>query len=121
MAVLPQLPPWVLYPILFISFFIVFFYLLVLFRREHMVIKSDYFPDITIIIPAKNVENTLEKCVESVIKQDYKGKINVLIVNDVSKDNTFRIAKELVRKYKKGKRRVMVIERKKSLGRKSQP
>ncbi|PMD68825.1 glycosyltransferase family 2 protein [Companilactobacillus nuruki] len=51
-------------------------------------------PLISVIIPAYNVESTIEDCVNSVIKQDYKNK-EIIIIDDKSKDKTLKIAKKL--------------------------
>jgi len=45
-------------------------------------------PDITIMIPAHNVEKFIEECVGSAINQTYKGSFEIVIVNDGSTDRT---------------------------------
>ena len=45
--------------------------------------------DITVIIPAFNVENSISKCINAILHQDYpEDKINILLINDGSTDNT---------------------------------
>ena len=54
--------------------------------------------NLTISIAAYNVENYLEKTLDSLII-DNLDKLEVLIVNDGSKDNTKKIAQKYCKKY----------------------
>ena len=55
---------------------------------------------ISVIIPAYNIEDLLEKCVTSVASQDYpKELLQIIVVDDGSTDGTSHIADELARKY----------------------
>ena len=55
---------------------------------------------LTVIIPAYNVENLLEKCVESVAMQDYpKDLLEIIVVDDGSTDGTLLVAEKLAKKY----------------------
>ncbi|MCK4636514.1 MAG: glycosyltransferase [Methanomicrobia archaeon] len=46
-------------------------------------------PSVSVIIPAYNEENNIEKCLNSIKTQDYpKNKLEILIVDDGSTDNT---------------------------------
>ena len=55
---------------------------------------------ISVIIPAYNIEDLLEKCVTSVASQDYpKELFQIIVVDDGSTDGTPHIADELARKY----------------------
>lgn len=120
MPVIPPVPSWMIYTVMFIGFFIAFFYLVVLLKKETIFdIKKDFRPDITFMIPAKNVQDTLELCVKKVVNQDYKGKIKILIINDASTDDTLKIAQELIKKYSSKTRRITLLHRKKSTGYKS--
>lgn len=49
---------------------------------------------ISIVVPVYNVENYLERCVESLVHQTYK-KIEIILVNDGSTDNSFEVCKAL--------------------------
>lgn len=118
---IPALPEWVIYPILFSGFIISFFYLIVLFKKEERVPPAKRFPDASFVIPAKNVEICIEKCIEAIVKQDYPGKINIVVVNDASTDKTLEIVTRLKKKYDSVKRRIIIINRKKSLGKKAPP
>ena len=51
-------------------------------------------PKVSLIIPVYNVENYIEKCLDSVINQTLKD-IEIIIVNDGSKDTS----KEKIEKY----------------------
>ena len=48
---------------------------------------------ITIIIPVYNVENYLEKCLNSILNQTFKD-FNVILVDDGSTDRTGKICDE---------------------------
>ncbi|MCX8193850.1 MAG: glycosyltransferase family 2 protein [Candidatus Pacearchaeota archaeon] len=119
MALFPQLPMWVLYPILFVGFFIAIFYLLIFFKKEQKIARSNIFPDIIFLIPAKNVQEVLKECVKRIVNQNYRGKIFTIIINDASTDNTINVAKELIRKYSKEQRKIILLNREKSTGYKS--
>ena len=60
----------------------------------------------SVVIIAKNEEESIGRCIKSVKKQDYKNK-EIIVVNDASTDNTAKIARKL------GAR---VITNKKNLG-----
>ena len=53
-------------------------------------------PKVSLIIPVYNVENYIEKCLDSVINQTLKD-IEIIIVNDGPKDTS----KEKIEKYLK--------------------
>ena len=50
---------------------------------------------ISIIVPIYNVENYLEKCIESILNQTYKN-IEIILIDDGSKDNSKNICKKYV-------------------------
>ena len=50
---------------------------------------------ISIIVPCYNVENYIDKCIESLKNQTYKN-IEVIMINDGSKDNTLKVIKSSV-------------------------
>lgn len=50
-------------------------------------------PLVSVIIPARNSEATIEKCLQSVVGQTY-GSIEIIIVDNHSSDGTIRIAKK---------------------------
>jgi len=60
---------------------------------------------ISIIIPTKNSQTTLKKCLESVMRQTYKN-IEIVVVDNYSKDKTKEIALQYTRLFfQKGKER----------------
>ena len=62
---------------------------------------------ISIVIPVYNVENYLNRCIESIISQTYEN-IEIILINDGSKDNSLLICKE----YKNKDKRIKVIDKK---------
>lgn len=63
-------------------------------------------PTISVVIPAYNAADTIEKCIESVLNQNYpEDNIEVIVVNDGSTDAT----PEILEKYKN---RIKVINQK---------
>ena len=45
---------------------------------------------VTIIVPAYNVENYIEECLQSICNQTYQN-IEILVVDDGSTDNTYEV------------------------------
>ncbi|WP_297431525.1 glycosyltransferase family 2 protein [Sulfurimonas sp.] len=64
---------------------------------------------ISVIVPVYNVENYIEKCLESVINQTLK-EVEIIIINDGSTDKSLDICKE----YKKKDSRIIVIDQQNS-------
>ena len=60
----------------------------------------------SIIVPIYNVEQYLEKCLESIIGQTYKN-IEIILINDGSKDNSDEICK----KFKKIDKRIKYVKK----------
>jgi len=54
---------------------------------------------LSIIVPVYNVEQYLEKCLNSLVKQTLKD-IEIIVVNDGTKDNSQKIIDQFVKKYK---------------------
>lgn len=61
---------------------------------------------ISVIVPVYNVENYLERCIESLIKQSYKD-IEIILVDDGSTDNSSDICKN----YQKIDNRIIYIKK----------
>ena len=64
-------------------------------------------PVVSIIIPAYNASNTIDRCLKSVLNQTLKN-IEVIVINDCSKDNTL----EILKSYKN----IVLINNEKNLG-----
>jgi len=57
-------------------------------------------PLISIIIPCRNEEKNIGKCLDSILKQDYpKERIEVLVIDGMSEDHTKDIIKDYIKKY----------------------
>jgi len=61
--------------------------------------KNNY-PSVSIIIPCRNEEKYIGKCLDSIIAQDYpKDKVEILILDGRSTDRTREIVKKYAQKY----------------------
>lgn len=61
-------------------------------------------PKISVIVPVYNVEQYIEKCIESLLNQTYKD-IEIILADDGSKDNSLKICQ----KYEKQDNRIKVF------------
>lgn len=67
---------------------------------------------ISVIIPCYNVENFVEKCVNSIINQTYKN-LEIIVIDDKSTDNTYEILQNL---YKKNENKFILLQNEKNGG-----
>jgi chlorobactene glucosyltransferase len=62
--------------------------------------KSHNSPKVSIILPARNEEAFIEKCINSLLEQDYKN-YEIIAIDDRSDDNTSSIIKKISNKNPK--------------------
>lgn len=74
--------------------FIVIWNLWVFRKRNYIQLRENELPFISVLIPARNEERSIRKCVESILMQDYPD-FEVIVLNDNSEDNTMNILKEI--------------------------
>jgi len=56
--------------------------------------------DFSIVVPARNAEKTIGKCIESVLRQNYpKGRFEVIVIDNNSTDRTAKEIKQFPVKY----------------------
>lgn len=65
----------------------------ILFRKRKYS-DLDEYPSISVLIPARNEEKKIKKCVESVLRQDYPD-FEVIVLDDNSEDATYKILKSI--------------------------
>jgi hopene-associated glycosyltransferase HpnB len=81
---------------------VIIWFILIIFRGQFW--RADQYlpdieisfstpPEIVIIIPARNEEQTIGHCISSLLQQDYKGTMSIIIINDSSNDNTLAVVK----------------------------
>ena len=62
-----------------------------------MIIKSNNHPFVSIVIPMRNEEKYIQKCIESFINQDYpQDRYEILVVDGCSNDNSVEIINKIV-------------------------
>lgn len=68
--------------------------------KTPLVINKDYKPFVSILIPAHNEQNVIEKTVENILCIDYEN-YEIIIIDDRSTDNTAKVLLELEKKHDK--------------------
>lgn len=74
--------------------FIVLWNMWVFRKLNYKQLPANKLPFISVLIPARNEERSIRKCVESLLMQDYKD-FEVIVLNDNSEDKTLEILKEM--------------------------
>ena len=67
-------------------------------RLERIKNLKNTFPRVSIILPARNEERYIRRCIDSLIKQDYLD-FEIVLVNDESSDKTLEIMNEYQNSY----------------------
>ena len=67
-------------------------------RLERIKNIKNTFPRVSIILPARNEERYIRRCIDSLIKQDYPD-FEIVLVNDESSDKTLEIMNEYQNSY----------------------
>ena len=65
--------------------------------------QGDHWPSVAAVVPARNEEDVIARCLASLLAQDYPGEFRVILVDDQSEDRTAEIARGL------GDPRLMVL------------
>lgn len=66
-----------------------------MFEGSH---RETSIPLISVLVPARNEEETIETCVESLLKSDY-SQLEIIVLDDNSRDRTFTILRRLSRNH----------------------
>ena len=75
-------------------------------KRKQLSMSSDNkiteFPKFSIIVPTKNEETVIKRCLEGILNIDYpKDKMQIIVVDGKSDDDTCKICSEFSEKYPK--------------------
>ena len=93
----------IFYILLFLSVYIQMFFLITfienrkkIINRKNTIILNSY-PEVTIIVPGFNEENTIEKTVKSLLQLNYpKDKLKIFLIDDGSTDKTLDIMNKFI-------------------------
>ena len=69
-------------------------------KKQPDELNWNYKPFVSVMIPAHNEQDVIEKTVENVLAMDYE-KFEVIVIDDRSSDNTANVIRELEAKYDK--------------------
>jgi len=105
----------------FVTSFVLFNILLITYTRykdpyinaDNLIRRYDSKPLITIVVPVKNEEGNIRRCIQSCIDSTYSSK-QIIVVNDGSTDQTPRILDQMHREYPN----LHIIHLSKSIGKK---
>lgn len=65
------------------------------FRKNRTFPDLEFYPEVTIIIPVYNSEDTLERCIKSINDNTYSNdNLSVILVDNGSKDGSFEVYKK---------------------------
>jgi len=112
---MPEILPYVYLAYMFISLYMLSFFLLLYFRNrkrffDYPVPKKNY--EVSFVVPAYNEQATIKDTIKHIFEIDYDKIKEVIVVNDCSTDNTKEAVESLLLKYPKLK----LINNKKNLG-----
>ena len=69
-------------------------------RTAFISYKTDELPKISLIVPTKNEETVIRRCLNGIMNVDYpKDKMQIIVVDGKSEDNTSKICSEFSEKY----------------------
>ncbi len=84
------------YIVLFFGIFLMILSVFNIFRHKSYKLNKHYYPSFSLIVPAHNEEEVIERTIKKFLETDYPlGKKEIIVINDGSKDKT----EEIVRKY----------------------
>ena len=93
---------WILIPFIMEVVPAVGSFLLLIRRWTRKLVKpnTNYYPEISIIVPVYNSEDTLFNCIKSIAESNYpSSKIHVFLVNNQGKDNSFSVFAKCQEKF----------------------
>ena len=67
---------------------------MILMKRLGKFPKANQQPKVSILVPARNEEETIQDCINSLLKQDYAN-FELIVLNDNSNDRTEEILKSI--------------------------
>jgi len=70
------------------------------FRQMNRRISPEEAPSISVIIPCRNEEEVIEKCLDSIIENDYpKDRMEVIVIDGLSEDRTRGLLQKYISRY----------------------
>lgn len=88
---------YIVLSVLFIYIAVIIFFWMGLRRNERFPRNDAYEPTVSVIVAARNEEESIGQCVAALSRLDYpRQKLEIIVVNDHSTDNTAAIVERLI-------------------------
>lgn len=84
--------------LLFSLFMLMLWNMYILRSRDYKVIPDEELPFISVLVPARNEEENIEKCLLSLLNQNYP-RYEVIVYDDNSTDRTYEILNKIKQNY----------------------
>jgi len=68
-------------------------------RHARRAAEPEAWPDVSVLIPARNEAASIEACVVSVLANDYPGRLEVIVIDDGSTDGTAAKARRVASRH----------------------
>lgn len=63
---------------------------------EEGAVRSDHWPSVVAVVPARNEADVIQKSAKSLLRQDYPGAFRIVVVDDGSHDDTAALARQTI-------------------------
>jgi biofilm PGA synthesis N-glycosyltransferase PgaC len=67
--------------------------------KKHAFFTANHSNNISVLVPFRNEEDNLEKCLESLLNQQFNGAMELILINDHSSDSSLKVIENVLKKH----------------------
>jgi cellulose synthase/poly-beta-1,6-N-acetylglucosamine synthase-like glycosyltransferase len=67
--------------------------------KNHAFFTANHSNNISVLVPFRNEEDNLEKCLEFLLNQQFNGAIELILINDHSSDSSLKVIENVLKKH----------------------